>query len=178
MKNQNLAVGFDGYAEAIFNQQAKEKLSILNEACKLASQFVEIERLRFAKSFGNYVFNELIKAEPEAKRMLINAEKYCELYNIPLSELNSLHASYMAIKGDFTLSECGTYFLKQDFTIYLTNEEQIRSYEDLNKLCKLLNSGCKRFVQRSVIEQGLNGYIKHDSAAILTPNVNRIKQLK
>ena len=178
MKNQNLAVGFDGYAESVHNQQAKQKLSILNEACKLASQFVEIERLRFAKSFGSYVFNELIKAEPEAKRTLINAVKYCELYNIPLNELNTLHASYVAIKGDFTLSECGTYFLKPDFTIYLTNEEQIRSYEDLNKLCKLLNSGCKRFVQRSAIEIGINGYVKHDSGFILIPNINRIKQLK
>ena len=104
--------------------------------------------------------------------------KNVNLFKIPYLVLNAKFLVFNAIKGEFTLSECGTFYLKPDFTIYLTNEEQIRAHEEINKLCKLLNSGCKRFVTRSVIEQGLSGYIKHDSSSVIVPNINRIKLIK
>lgn len=178
MKDNRMKVGFDGYAESVHNQQAKEKMAVLNEAVKLASKFCEVDRKEFIKSFHAYVFNQSIKSEPEEKRGRINANEWCSLYGIPYSELSSLFVKFNAIKGEFILSECGTFYLKPDFTIYLNTDEQIRAHEEINKLCKLLNSGCKRFVQRSVIELGLNGYIKHDSSSVLVPNINRIKLIK
>lgn len=179
MRESRIIVGYEDYLESQHLKSCKDKLTVLNEAVKLASNFCDVDRPLFIKEgFANYLIKRATASEPENRRENIDPVSYSKLYGLPYLELMNLNQNYRAIYGDFKLSDCCTYFLKNDWNIYLETPEQITLYNNLLKLAKLLNTELKKQVIHSTIEQGLGGFLKHDPNGLLIPNILRVKTAK
>jgi len=126
----NMKIYYDKQAEQLFKLKLKQKKNTLNEAVKIASEFIKIESMEeFNKDFFKYTITNL-----KLKLGLphINNNKLAELTELPITRLQILQTNFNRNKIDIEAQ-------LPDFGIYATNEIQINTFKNLQLLCDQLN---------------------------------------
>lgn len=169
-------IGHDKEAEAIYQTNLKAKISALEDVLYYCSQFIPIEDKDTFTTNISKEFERLFTAKYLNDFPPIGVNKMYELLGVDIGKVKHLEKKYNSIqiegfKG--TKQEGG----KQDFSIYATNEDQLKKYEYAKRIVDLFNEmksdGFN--LQTGLICNGLSGLVSIDfGSGGLRPNYYRI----
>lgn len=125
-----MKIGYDNIQSIKYKVQTKRKRHLLNSAIDFCSQFIVVDDVAtFQKDFRKYAMD---KIEKRTGLKNISIEKFAELTDLPYKELKRHQIDYESINVDLDAPE-------PDFTIYATDDAEIKLFKELTELCDQLN---------------------------------------
>jgi len=170
---KQIKVGVNQLKQQSYNAQLELKKNIFEDVLKYCTQYVIIiDFQRFANDMSNEFKRLFLIAYEDEFASLLSYEKMCEMSDISLSKIEAYQKQYEGI--DIDLNPVTMKALKEpDFSIYISDEEQIKKYNRskflLQKLKEIEAHGIE--VKPVAIQKAFSGMLQYNwMTNELTPN--------
>lgn len=163
-----MKIGHDTIGEATYLMKKAKKKYYLDELIELCSKVVDIKDTKqFIKSPTRYVIEQ---AKIKTGLGSIKEDKFLELVDLPLSQINELFSRYESFNVDLE-SELA-------FSIEVDSREEIELFKKIEKLCKAINELEYPLIQLEGIKQALSNSIELSEEGKFIPSWRYVVSVK
>lgn len=173
-----IKIANNDYEEQLYKTLIEDKQSSFNALTDYLKDYIELSSIDFSKSeLKTSILELFINTYRSQFPSIVPDEKIIEFTNFSVSKLSSLIEVHKGIdiEFDYKTKKCPS----KDFGVYVTNENQLNKYNELNALSKILNDNDEKVMRGVMPRQQLTnilGFIvQYDyQTNLFKPNIQHV----